>query len=113
KNTGKNEARRIRAAGKVPGICYGIGQTPLTISLEARALKHALHPEKRQNTVIQMTVTGGDGGAKELTVMLKEYSIDKIRREVQHVDLVVVDVKKDVTVDVPIILTGKAAGFAE
>ena len=42
---------------------------------------HALNPEKRQNTVIDMTVTGGEGGAKQLTVMLKDYAVDAIRRD--------------------------------
>ena len=113
KDTGKNEARRLRAAGRVPGICYGKGTTPVPISLSVRELKRALHPEKRQNTVINMTVTGGDSGEQQLTVMLKEYAIDAIRRDVQHVDLVVIDITKDVTVDVPLVMTGKPIGIVE
>jgi large subunit ribosomal protein L25 len=113
KNTGKNEARRLRASGRVPGICYGNGTTPLPIHLEARELKRALDPQKRQNTVIQVTVNGVDGGSKELTVMLKHYEVDAIRRDVQHVDLVVIDVNKEVTVEVPVVLTGKAVGIVE
>jgi large subunit ribosomal protein L25 len=110
---GKNEARRLRATGRVPGICYGPGGEPTPISLSARELKMALNPEKRQNTVIHMTVNGVEGGVKELTVMLKDYQVDAIRRDVQHVDLVVVDVTKDVTVAIPLILTGKAIGLVD
>src|SRR5262249_7577488 len=66
KGTGKTEARRLRASGLVPGICYGPGGQPVPISLSARELKKALHPEKRQNTVIHVTVNGGDGGPREL-----------------------------------------------
>lgn len=113
KNTGKNEARRLRAAGRVPGICYGKGTEPLPITLEARELKKALHPEKRQNTVIEVTVNGAEGGAKQLTVMLKDYSVDAIRRDVEHVDLVVIDVTKDVHVNIPIHIHGKALGFVD
>lgn len=113
KNTGKNEARRLRASGRVPGICYGNGTEPLPIHLEARELKRALDPQKRQNTVIQVTVNGVDGGSKDLTVMLKNYDVDAIRRDVQHVDLVVIDVNKEVTVEVPVMLTGKAVGIVE
>jgi large subunit ribosomal protein L25 len=112
-DTGKNVARRLRAAGRVPGICYGKGTAPVPISLSVRELKKALHPEKRQNTVIHMTVNGVDGGSQQLTVMLKDYAIDAIRRDVQHVDLVVVDVTKDVTVEIPVVLTGKAVGIVE
>lgn len=113
KDTGKNEARRLRASGRVPGICYGHGAEPLPITLSARELKKALDPQKRQNTVIQVTVSGGATGNKELTVMLKDYQVDAVRRDVQHVDLVVVDVNKDVTVEVPLVLTGKAAGIVD
>jgi large subunit ribosomal protein L25 len=111
--TGKNEAKRLRASGRVPGICYGAGGEPLPISLVAKELKKALDPEKRQNTVIHVTVNGATGGAKDLTVMLKDYQVDAIRRDVQHVDLVVIDVNKDVTVAVPVLITGKAAGVVD
>ena len=107
---GKNEARRLRAAGKVPGICYGRGGQPLPIALDAKALRGSLDPEKKQNTVIRMTVNGTAEGARELTVMLKDYQIDGLRREVRHVDFISIDVTKDVTVEVPIILTGKPVG---
>jgi large subunit ribosomal protein L25 len=113
KNTGKNESRRLRASGRVPGICYGNGTTPTPIHLEARELKRALDPEKRQNTVINLTVNGGEGGPQQLTVMLKHYDVDAIRRDVEHVDLVVIDVNKEVTVEVPVVLTGKAVGIVE
>jgi large subunit ribosomal protein L25 len=113
KHTGKNEARRLRAAGRVPGICYGLGSQPVPITLEARELKKSLHPEKRQNTVITLTLNGAPEGSKELTVMLKDYAVDAIRRDVQHVDLVIIDVNKEVTVEVPVILTGKAVGIVE
>src|SRR5689334_12488949 len=94
---GKNEARRLRASGRVPGVCYGPGVPPISISLDAKQLKASLDPQKRQNTVIHVTLTGG-AEKRELTVMLKDYQIDKIRREVEHVDLVVIDVNKEVTV---------------
>jgi large subunit ribosomal protein L25 len=112
-STGKNEAKRLRATGRVPGICYGAGAEPVPISLSARELKKALNPEKRRNTVIQVTVTGGEGGSKELTVMLKDYQVDAIRRDVQHVDLVVIDVNKEVTVEVPLVLLGKPIGLVD
>jgi large subunit ribosomal protein L25 len=110
-STGKNEARRLRAAGKVPGICYGKGVEPVLISLNAKELKKALDPEKRQNTVIRLTLAGE--GAKELTVMLKDYQVDPLRQEVEHVDLVVIDVTKDVTVEIPLLVTGKAIGVID
>jgi large subunit ribosomal protein L25 len=110
-STGKNEARRLRAAGKVPGVCYGKGTEPVLIALNPKELKRALDPEKRQNTVIYLTVSGTEG--KELTVMLRDYQVDALRRDVRHVDLVVVDLTKDVTIQVPVVVTGKAIGVID
>src|SRR5215475_2689831 len=109
-STGKNEARRLRAEGKVPGICYGKGTEPVLIALDPKDLKKALDPEKRQNTVIHLTVSGK---GTELTVMLKDYQVDALRRDVEHVDLVIIDPNKEVTVQVPVVVTGKAQGVID
>ncbi|MFH0899740.1 MAG: 50S ribosomal protein L25 [Pseudomonadota bacterium] len=107
---GKNCARRLRACGKVPGICYGGGQEPLLIALEARALRRSLDPERKRNTLISMTLKNADGSTKELTVMVKDSQLDSLTSALQHVDFVTVDPKRDVTVNVPIVLTGKSLG---
>ncbi len=110
KGSGKNESGRLRKTGLVPGICYGKGNEPLAIALDPKSLKRALDPEKRQNTVIRMTV---NGHGSELTVMLKDYQVDSIRSEVQHVDFVTIDVNKDVRVEIPVILVGRAVGVVD
>jgi len=107
---GKNESGRLRLTGKVPGICYGKGATPVPVQLDAKALKGALDKEKRRNTVLRLTVTGTPTGSQELTVMLKDYQIDALRNEVTHVDFVTVDITKDVIIEIPMVLTGKAIG---
>ena len=110
---GKNASGRLRATGKVPGICYGKGATPLPVQLDAKALKAALDKDKRQNTVIRLSVTGGPSGTQELTVMLKDYQVDALRNDVTHVDFVTIDVTKEVTVEIPVVLTGKSVGVVD
>src|SRR5882672_6263001 len=68
---GKNEARRTRREGKVPGVLYGgdgnaKGATP--ISVEPKALLKILHSESGANTLISLKL---DGGASK--VLVKEY----------------------------------------
>ena len=98
---GKGAARRLRAQGKIPGIYYGKGEEPMAIALDPRAFMRALDPQKKQNTVFTVTVAG-DAGKKELTAMLREYQSDALSSALTHVDLVSVDVTKDVTVEVPV-----------
>lgn len=111
KDKGKGVARKLRARGLVPGVCYGekLGE-PLPITLDPKALKDALDPEKRQNTVIDVTVQNGGSGDQTLQVMLKEFQIDPLRRNVTHVDLIAIDPDKTVDIEVPIVLEGKPKG---
>jgi large subunit ribosomal protein L25 len=107
---GKNESRRLRAEGKVPGVCYGKGVEPMLLQVDPKALKKSLDPSKRQNTVIEMTIAGLN---KTVTVMLKDYQYDKIRQEIEHVDLLAIDVNKEVHIEVPLVLTGKPVGVVD
>jgi large subunit ribosomal protein L25 len=113
--TGKGESRRLRASGLVPGVCYGAKlERPLWITLNAKELKKSLDPAKGRNTVITVTVEDGNGGGStELTALLWEYQIDKLRRTVTHVDLISIDPEKPVEVEVPLVLVGKAVGTVD
>jgi large subunit ribosomal protein L25 len=109
KDSGKGHAHKLRELGRIPAVCYGGGEEPISLALDPRALKDALDPEKRQNTVITMTVKG-DGADRQLTVMLKDYQTDPLRNTVLHADFVRVDLTKEIHVTVPLLLTGKAEG---
>jgi large subunit ribosomal protein L25 len=106
---GKGYAHKLREAGKIPAVCYGGGEGPIALALDPKALKDALDPEKRQNTVITMTLKG-DGADRQLTVMLKDYQTDPIKNTVLHADFVRVDLTKEIKVTVPLLLTGKPEG---
>ncbi len=108
---GKGPARRLRAHDLVPAVCYGDKlEKPLAITLDPKELKASLDPEKRANTVIEMEVLDGDKSIQTIKVMLKEYQIDSLRRNVTHVDLVAIDPEKTVHVEVPIDTVGRPLG---
>lgn len=111
-NTGKGTARKLRANGDIPGVCYGaMLEAPVPISVNARALKASLDPIKRQNTVIDVAITDNGQPVRTIVVMVKEYQIDKIRRDLVHVDLQAIDTDKVVDAQVPIEFTGKPKGL--
>jgi large subunit ribosomal protein L25 len=83
----------------------------LPITVDARAFRGSLDPSKRRNTVIEMTIEDEGQAARDFTVMVKEYQIDPIRRDLTHIDLIVIDKEKEVESVVPIELTGKAKGL--
>jgi len=110
--TGKGAARQLRATGKVPGVLYGATKDgpvpPVSIVVDVKALKAALDPERKQNTVIDLTVEGD--APQRVAALLREYQLDIIRRDVSHVDLLAIDPDKEITTDVPLELVGKPLG---
>ncbi len=54
---GTGASRRLRNAGKVPGIVYGAGE-PSMIELDHNALYHALKKESFHSSILDMEVGG-------------------------------------------------------
>jgi large subunit ribosomal protein L25 len=109
-DTGKSAVRRLRAAGKIPAICYGQAKEPMPIAVDPTELIRSLDPVKKTNTVLTLSVAGAPDGDSALTVMVRDYQKDAIRGHLTHADFIRVDLTKPVHATVPIVLTGKAEG---
>lgn len=101
---GKGAARRTRRAGKIPAVLYGHGTDPQHLSLPAIEFARAVR-ENGHNAVLRLDV---DGSRRELA-LTKTVTTHPIKNYIEHVDLLVVRRGEQVTVDVPIVLTGEAA----
>ncbi len=106
---GSSAVRKLRQQGKIPGICYGGGKDPVLVTLDPTELMKSLDPDKRNNTVIAMSIDGG-GKNEVLNVMLRDWQRDALRGNVTHADFVRIDITREVKATVPIVLTGKAEG---
>ncbi len=61
---GRGASRRMRRAGKAPGIVYGGAAAPQPIELDHNALFHALRNEAFHSSILTMKLDGcGDQGA--------------------------------------------------
>jgi large subunit ribosomal protein L25 len=106
---GKNEARRLRASGRVPAVVYGAEKnTAREIAVDPKALLRILHSESGVNTLIGLQLDGAD-----TRVLVKEYQIDPIDHRLLHVDFYQVAMDKAITVTVPIVLKGEARGVKQ
>jgi large subunit ribosomal protein L25 len=103
---GKGGARKIRSSGKIPAIAYGRGQAARSLSVLPAELEQVLKSERGRNTVVELAVEGAD----KLTVLLREFQHHPLTRELLHADFVQIALDQPVTVDVPLEVTGKAAG---
>ena len=107
---GKGVARKLRAAGRIPGVCYGRGEPTISISLDPRALRNLLErSDAGMNTLINLAVEGG-GAFDGRMMLVRELQKDPVEGSYLHADFVAVDVQQTVEVSVPIHITGRAPG---
>jgi large subunit ribosomal protein L25 len=108
---GKNEARRLRASGRIPAVLYGAEKgKALEISVDPKALLRILHSESGVNTLIGLE---GAKAARDTRVLVKEYQLDPIDHKLLHADFYQVAMDKALTVTVPIVLKGEAKGVKQ
>ena len=108
---GKNEARRLRAAGRVPAVIYGSQQKKrvqesISISVDPKSLMRILHSGSGANTLINLKLEGKSAGV----VIVKEYQLDPVTRALLHTDFYRLALDKTITVMVPVQVRGEAAG---
>ena len=115
--SGKGPARQLRSKGLVPGVCYGASTDgpiePLQVEVDVKALRAALDPVRKQNTVIKVSLEDGGKLVRELAVLVKDYQVHPLRREITHVDFLAIDPDKQVNAVVPLEFIGKPAGIVD
>jgi large subunit ribosomal protein L25 len=104
----KNEARRVRQGGKIPAVVYGAGQDAKTISLDPRQVSRILHSQSGYNTIFDLALDG-----ERTKAMIVDWQHEPIKGSLLHVDLKRIAMDKKLTVEVPIVLKGEAAGVKQ
>jgi large subunit ribosomal protein L25 len=108
--TGKGVARKLRAAGRIPGVLYGRGEPPQSVVLDPRALERVIATsDAGMNTLIDLNIAGSRDRA-ERVVLVKELQRDPVRGAPLHVDFYQVDLTATIEVKVPIVLRGRPKG---
>jgi large subunit ribosomal protein L25 len=107
--TGKGPARRLRATGFVPAVIYGPGAEPVSLSVDPKVLKAVVATPHKHNTVITVKVEG----QPDRLVLLKDVQQHPVTRAVEHADFQEVRLDRPLRIEVPLTLTGRAAGQAD
>jgi len=100
--TGKGASRQARRDGKIPAVLYGHGTDPQHLVLPAREFAAVLR-NFGTNAVLTLDING-----TEALALPKALEIHPIRRNIQHVDLIIVRRGEKVTVEVNVIVEGEA-----
>jgi large subunit ribosomal protein L25 len=100
---GSAASRRLRAEGQVPAVLYGHGMDSLSVSVDRRELRHALTGPAGVNALINLSVDGVTH-----PTIVKSLQRDPIKRNVGHVDFIVVRLDEVIEISVAFHLEGEA-----
>ncbi|MEK7240171.1 MAG: 50S ribosomal protein L25/general stress protein Ctc [Gemmatimonadota bacterium] len=107
-DTGKGVARKLRAAGRIPGVIYGHARAPQPLSLNTRDFVHLLEKFSYATTVFELDLAGTTSNA-----LIREIQRHPYRKEILHVDFQELVAGEKVTVRVPIVYVGASIGVKE
>jgi len=94
---GTGASRRLRRAGRVPGILYGGEQGAVNIELDHKDLLRNLHNEKFHASILTLKL---EDGAEQ--VLLRAFNMHPVKSQVQHVDFQRVSKDKKIHMKVPL-----------
>ncbi len=103
---GKGVARKLRRAGRVPGVIYGGGGDTVLVSMEATEAFNLFQSISVDNTILNLSV---DGEGEE-RVLIREIQTHPFRPELLHVDFIRIRRGVVIEVQVPIQLVGVPSG---
>lgn len=105
----KNDARRVRRSGKIPAVLYGAGKDSLPVILDPRQVNRILHSQSGHNTIFDLALEGGE----RTKAMIVDWQHEPMKGMLLHIDLKRIAMDQKLTVAVPVVLTGVAAGVKQ
>lgn len=102
---GKNANRRLRAAGRVPGIVYGRNMEPVAVSVDPKDLDRILLSDTGHNTIFTLNYQD-----QERDVLIRAHQRDPVGDEFLHADFMAVSMDRTMAFDVPVEIVGTADG---
>ena len=100
---GTSATRRLRAAGRIPGVVYGHGADPIPVSVRARDFQIAMSGEAGLNTLLSLEVDGTD-----FLTLARDIQHHPVKNVVTHVDFLIVRRDEVISAEVGINLVGDA-----
>jgi len=104
--TGNGPARVLRREGMVPAVIYGPGKEPAPLTVALHDLDMVLR-ERGGQAMINLAIEGEDG---KRMAMVKEIQRHPVSRKVLHADFYEVAMDREITLTVPLTVTGVSPG---
>jgi large subunit ribosomal protein L25 len=103
---GKKVAR-LRHAGRLPAVVYGHGIDSASVSIDAHDFEQ-LRRHSGPNALVDLSIDG----KKAQPVLVSSVQVHPVNRRTLHVDLFLVRMTEELTVDVPLVAVGESSAVA-
>lgn len=101
----KSVNRQLRREGKIPAVYYFHREEPIPLSVDLKELKGAIHSGAH---IIELHM-----GDKKHICILRDLQHNPVTEEIIHADFMGITLKEDITVEVPIEVTGTPIGVKD
>jgi large subunit ribosomal protein L25 len=108
--TGKEIAKKLRFAGKLPAVLYGEGKPAVSLTVDEKSLLAILKSRQGLRSITNFEL---EGSGKKRFVMVKDYQLNALTGRLTHADFIRIDMAKAVRVKVPVHTHGEAAGVKQ
>jgi large subunit ribosomal protein L25 len=102
---GKNQNRRLRNQGQIPGTVYGRGMEPVSVSVDPRSISRILHSESGRNTIFKLEIEG-----TSRDVLIRDFQLHPIKSTLVHADFQAIAMDQTMVFEVPVEAVGTAKG---
>lgn len=106
--SGKGVARKLRQAGRLPGVLYGPGSSPVSLSVDAHDFQIMLQSAKGEQILFHLKMSEGE--KEERLAMVKDLQTHPVNDSILHIDFYEVDMDRKLNVEVPVKPVGTPAG---
>ena len=106
---GKNAARKLRSAGRVPAVIYGHGDETRSLEIAINELERLLSHISMGNTLIDLQVEG----AKPTSALIREVQYHAVKPMILHVDFLQVHAGEKIHLRIPVRLHGTPVGVRD
>jgi len=104
---GQGGARRMRRAGRLPGVVYGGEEAAVAISVDTRSVHKVLRSERGVNTLLTLRFEGSGQTCKAL---IREVQADPLHDGLLHADFLRISMTQEIQIPVHLEFEGTAAG---
>ena len=101
-SVGKVSTKALRNAGMVPCVLYG-GNQPVHFSAEEKAFKTLVYTPNAHTVAIEL-------GTKKFNAILQDIQVHPVSDKILHLDFYELQDDKEVTIEVPVKVTGVSPG---